>query len=141
MSDESVRTDQWLWAARFFRTRPLAANALKNGRVTINGQRGKPSRRLAPGDLVAIEKTPWQRYEVRVVTLAKRRLGAEIAAGLYRETEAGRTARLEMAATGKLARRLVTFPAARPDRRARRKLRDLRRQRDHQGNRCPHPMT
>lgn len=127
MNDESVRTDQWLWAARFFKTRPRAANALRNGRVEVNGQRCKPAKLLAVGDLLKIEKTPRLCYEVRVTKLEKRRVGAGIAAGLYHETEAGYTARLALAEKEKLARQLVTFPTARPDRRARRKLRDLRR--------------
>lgn len=134
MNDEPVRTDQWLWAARFFKTRPLAANALRNGRVTVNGQRCKPAKLLAVGDLVNIEKTPWLLYEVRVTQLEKRRVGAAIAAGLYRETETGRKARLALAETEKLARQLVTFPTARPDRRARRKLRALRQHREPQEN-------
>ncbi len=130
MNDESVRTDQWLWAARFFKTRALAASALKNGRVLVNGQRSKPGRCLARGALLSIHNNAWLRYEVCVLTLAKRRVGAAVAATLYQETDAGRRERLAMAERQKQARQLVTFPANRPDKRARRSLRNLRQYRN-----------
>ena len=130
MNDDAVRVDQWLWAARFFKSRALAASALKNGRVRVDGQRSKPGRCLARGALLSIHKSAWLSYEVRILTLAKRRVGAAVATTLYQETDAGRRERLAIAETQKQARRLVTFPAARPDKRARRKLRDLRRYRN-----------
>lgn len=84
MSD-NVRIDKWLWAARFFKTRSLATDAVDNGRVRCNGERVKPARNLKPGDLLTINNgaTEW---EVEVVALSDLRGSAPQAQLLYTET-------------------------------------------------------
>lgn len=82
---ETVRIDKWLWAARFFKTRTLAADAVERGRVTLNGDRCKTSRNLNPGDLLDIDNgsSEWQ---IRVIGLSDQRGSAPIARQLYEET-------------------------------------------------------
>lgn len=82
---DGTRIDKWLWAARFFKTRSLAAEAVERGRVLLNDERCKPARQLKPGDLLAIDNgsTAWQ---VRVVGLSDQRGPAPVARQLYEET-------------------------------------------------------
>ena len=82
---ETVRIDKWLWAARFFKTRTLAADAVERGRVTLNGDCCKTSRNLNPGDLLDIDNgsSEWQ---IRVIGLSDQRGSAPIARQLYEET-------------------------------------------------------
>ena len=86
--DESIRIDKWLWAARFFKTRSLATDAVERGRVRLNGDRCKPARSIRSGDLLDIDNgsTEWQ---VRVVALSDQRGPAPVAQALYAETEDG----------------------------------------------------
>ena len=86
--DESIRIDKWLWAARFFKTRSLATDAVERGRVRLNGDRCKPARSIRSGDLLDIDNgsTEWQ---VRVVALSDHRGPAPVAQALYAETEDG----------------------------------------------------
>ncbi len=85
MSDD-VRIDKWLWAARFFKTRSLAAEAVERGRVRLNDERCKPSRNLKPGDLLDIDNGSAQ-WQVRVAGLSSQRGPAPVARQLYEETE------------------------------------------------------
>ena len=87
--DELVRIDKWLWAARFFKTRSLAAEAIERGKVKVNGDRCKPARHVRGGDLLDIDNgsTEWQ---VRVLALSDKRGSATLARQLYAETEIGR---------------------------------------------------
>ncbi len=84
--DESVRIDKWLWAARFFKTRSLATEAIERGKVKINGDRCKPARNVRHGDLLDIDNgsTEWQ---VKVLALSDKRGSATVARELYVETE------------------------------------------------------
>ncbi len=82
---EKVRIDKWLWAARFYKTRSLATEAIKGGKVAINNQRTKPSRPLEVGEQVTISKGPYK-TTVEVVELSNKRGPAKIATRLYRET-------------------------------------------------------
>ncbi|HSE02587.1 MAG TPA: RNA-binding S4 domain-containing protein [Methylomirabilota bacterium] len=82
MSD--VRVDKWLWAARFFKSRTLAAAACNGGKVDVNGAAAKPSRTVRPGDLLRVS-LPRIRRVVRVTALAERRGGASAAAALYED--------------------------------------------------------
>ncbi len=84
--DEPIRIDKWLWAARFFKTRSLASDAVERGRVRLNGDRCKPARNLRPGDLLDIDNgsTAWQ---IRVIALSGQRGPAPVAQALYEETE------------------------------------------------------
>jgi ribosome-associated heat shock protein Hsp15 len=92
-----MRLDKWLWAARFFKTRRLAVEAIEGGRVSVNGDRAKPAKEVRVGDELAIRRPP---YEHRVVVkgLALQRGSAAIAAQLYEETEESRARRTVLAA-------------------------------------------
>ena len=84
--DDKLRIDKWLWAARFFKTRSIAADAVDSGKVTVNGARVKPARALKLDDELTI-RTPSAQYTVRVTGLSARRGPAAEAAKLYAETE------------------------------------------------------
>lgn len=85
-NDEPMRLDKWLWAARFFKTRSLAAGAVTGGKIEVNGTRAKPSRILRPGDKLCIRRGPYE-WSVVVKALAKLRGPASQAQLLYEETE------------------------------------------------------
>ncbi|MGD0958990.1 MAG: S4 domain-containing protein [Methylomonas sp.] len=92
---EEVRIDKWLWAARFFKTRQLAANAVSGGKVHINGQRCKPSRDVKIGDTINVSKDQYT-WEIRVTELNKQRRPAKEAVLLYNEDAASINNRLQM---------------------------------------------
>ena len=94
---EPVRLDKWLWAARFFKTRSLAAEAIEGGKVQVNGDRAKRAKQLAPGDEVRIRQGPYE-HIVIVRALSARRGSATVAAELFEETAASRTTREALAA-------------------------------------------
>ena len=94
---EPVRLDKWLWAARFFKTRTLAVEAIEGGRVSVNGDRAKPAKNVKPGDAIAIRKPPFE-FSVVVKAVAEKRGSAEIAATLYTETDESRARRTVLAA-------------------------------------------
>jgi ribosome-associated heat shock protein Hsp15 len=117
---EKYRIDKWLFAARFFKTRSLAAEAIDRGRVTVNGQRVKPAKVLAVGDRLIIRNNNYQ-FEIEVMDLSNKRGSATIAQQLYRETEESRQQREVLAA------RLKTQPQpfytkGRPTKRDRREI-------------------
>ena len=118
-----VRADVWLWAARFFKTRSLAKQAIVGGRIDVNGAVCKPAKTLHAGDRLKIGRGE-ERLEVEVVALSDRRGPASMAQTLYVETEASRVAR-EVA---REQHRLIGAdgPPKRPDKQARRELRRLR---------------
>ena len=122
---EPVRLDRWLWAARFFKTRGLAVEAVGGGRVHLNGQRTKPSKDVRPGD--ELEVTIGQAtITVIVRATAERRGPAAEAALLYEETEESRKAKEQRAEQRRLAPPPITPGGARPTKRDRRRL-DARR--------------
>src|SRR5688572_20312769 len=92
LKDSRTRIDKWLWAARFFKTRSLAADAVDGGKVLLNGARVKPSKALKVGDELMV-RTPVFEYTLHVVELSDRRGPATIAAKLYAETEESRRKR------------------------------------------------
>lgn len=94
---EPVRLDKWLWAARFFRTRSLAAEAIEGGKVQVNGDRAKRAKQLAPGDEVRVRQGPYE-HIVIVRALSARRGSATVAAELFEETAASRATREALAA-------------------------------------------
>ena len=102
MSD-TVRIDKWLWAARFFKTRGLAREAIKGGRVQLDGRRVKPSRTLAEGDRLTIRRGD-EEFRVTVTDLGDRRLSAALAQDKYVEDAASRKRREAAAEQHKLAR-------------------------------------
>jgi ribosome-associated heat shock protein Hsp15 len=120
MDQEDIRLDRWLWAARFFKTRSLAQQAIAGGHVHLNGQRVKAARAIRPGDRLEITRGE-ERFELHVLALAARRGPATVARGLYEETDASAAAR---AAAQQLRRDIAGSrpPAARPDKRDRRRL-------------------
>ena len=77
MPNTEARIDKWLWAARIYKTRTLASDACKNGRVTINGAQAKPSRSVKPGDEVGVKKSPIT-YTFRVKQAIEKRVGAKL---------------------------------------------------------------
>ena len=113
--------DVWLWAARFFKTRPLAKKACELGRVKSNGQPAKPSREVHAGDRLVIA-TPGGDFEIEVQALSEVRGPAPAAQMLYRETEASRQARLKAAEERRALRAFAPAPAGRPSKRDRRKI-------------------
>lgn len=119
-----VRIDKWLWAARFFKTRSLAAQAVEGGRVQLNGQRVKPARDLKPGDelVIHIGELEWV---IEVRALSMRRGPASEAQKLYAEREPSRQRRFEAVAARKLAREPIRSEKGRPTKRDRRQLRRL----------------
>ncbi len=84
---DSIRIDKWLWAARFFKTRSLAADAVNGGKVHVNGQRCKPGKDIKVGDVVTVSKDQYT-WEIQVTDLNKQRRPAKEAVLLYHEDEA-----------------------------------------------------
>jgi ribosome-associated heat shock protein Hsp15 len=122
----AVRIDKWLWAARFFKTRALAATAVLGGRVHVNGERVKPAKLVREGDVVEVTRGT-ERWTVAVTGISDRRGPAQAAQQLYSET-AESFAKRELHA---LERRLARAPGSdlgvRPTKQARRRLDALRR--------------
>ena len=121
-----VRLDVWLWAARFFKTRALAAEAVDGGRVTVNGERAKRSRRLQVGDEMAIRLGPYE-HRVTVRALSARRGPASQAAGLYQESEASIAAREKLKLEMKASRPLFAHGEGKPDKKERRAILKMKR--------------
>ena len=124
-----VRIDQWLWAARFFKTRSLAQDAIRGGHVHLNGVRVKPSRELHAGDQLSITRGV-ERFEVQVTGLARKRGSAKVAAGLYEESAESQARRESERARRAMERKIVTGPERRPDKRARRRIIRFTRKRE-----------
>ena len=120
MSD-TVRIDKWLWAARFFKTRSLAAAAVENGKVRAGGERVKPARLLRSGDELQIDNGS-EAWEVRVLGLSDQRAAAPIARTLYAETAASIVRRAQEAEHRKLFREPGAAIKGRPSKRDRRQL-------------------
>ena len=117
----SVRIDKWLWAARFFKTRALAARACGLGRVLCNRQTAKPAREVRVGDLLQVTNEGGE-FHIEVLLLADARGPASVAQTLYRETEASREQRLKVAAERKAMMQFEHLPAGRPSKRDRRHI-------------------
>jgi len=92
-----MRIDKWLWAARFYRTRSLAARAIEAGHVVVNGERAKAAKLLKAGDGLVVRRAPFE-HAVVVKSLSERRGGAADAALLYEETAESRARRTALAA-------------------------------------------
>lgn len=126
MSDKAVRLDRWLWAARFFKTRRLAVEAVQGGKVSVDGGRAKPGRTVKPGDSLTITKGE-QRFEVIVEGVAEQRGPAKVAQTLYRETEQSRERREQQAQHRRESGASIPRPEQRPDKRERRRLSSFKR--------------
>jgi ribosome-associated heat shock protein Hsp15 len=123
---ERVRVDRWLWAARFFKTRSAASEAVAGGRVHVNGIRVKAAKDVAIGDMLEVTLGT-QRRVVRVTGIGERRGSAAVAATLYEETPESIRAREQARLERRLARPLGADLAERPTKRDRRRLEALRR--------------
>ena len=123
ISTDRVRLDKWLWVARFFKTRALAAETVDRGRVEVNGQVAKPSRELRPGDRLLLRSDGGVRRELTVLALSLQRGPAPVAQSLYEESPQSVAAREQAA----LQRRLAPDPGlaieqGRPTKRDRRTI-------------------
>src|ERR1700687_5729085 len=117
----SVRMDKWLWAARFFKTRTLAARACELGRIQSNRQPAKAAREVRGGDSLRVNNNGGD-FEVEVLLLSQVRGPASVAQTLYRETEASRELRMKVAAERKAMQQFEQLPAGRPSKRERRRI-------------------
>lgn len=122
MSEENVRLDKWLWAARFFKTRALAAGAVSSGKVHSGGQSMKPSRGVKIDDCLEIRRG-YECFEIVVTALSERRGSATMAQLLYRETASSVARRNSEAEKRKLAMMARPQSEGRPDKKQRRQIR------------------
>ena len=120
-----VRMDKWLWAARFFKTRTLAARACDLGRIESNGQPAKPAREVRIGDRLGVKSDAGD-FQVEVLALSEMRGPAAVAQTLYRETEASRESRRQLAEERKAMPHFVAPREGKPSKRDRRKIDRLR---------------
>jgi ribosome-associated heat shock protein Hsp15 len=118
----AVRIDKWLWAARFFKTRSVAARACELGRIESNGHQAKAAREVRVGDSLRIKNDSGE-FQVEVLALSEMRGPAAVAQTLYRETEASIASRRKLAEERKA---MPNFEAGRPSKRDRREIGRLR---------------
>jgi ribosome-associated heat shock protein Hsp15 len=123
--DDRVRLDKWLWAARFFKTRSLAADAIGGGKVQVNGDRAKRARPLQVGDEVRVRQGPYE-FRVMVRALSAHRGPAAVAAELYEERPESRAAREATALQLKALHAAFVPEKGRPTKRDRRDIERLR---------------
>jgi ribosome-associated heat shock protein Hsp15 len=124
MADSRVRLDRWLWAARFFKTRALAAAAVAGGKVQVNGTRAKPAKQLQVGDDVRVRVGPYE-WLVKVRDLSERRGPPKVAHTLYEESPEGRAARERLAELHKIAPAPTYQGKGRPTKKERREIERL----------------
>lgn len=117
----SVRLDKWLWAARFFKTRTLAADAIDAGRVEVNGERAKRSRAITAGDKLRIRKPPFEQL-IEVLGESEHRGPASVAATLYVESDESKKAREALAAQFKAMGPPVFRDRGKPGKKERREI-------------------
>jgi ribosome-associated heat shock protein Hsp15 len=122
---DKLRMDKWLWAARFFKTRTLAARACELGRIQSNGQQAKASRVVRVGELLQV-KNDGGEFQVEVLALSEMRGPAAVAQTLYRETEASRELRLKLAEERKAMPHFEALREGKPSKRDRREIDRLR---------------
>ena len=120
-SAQKVRIDKWLWAARFFKTRSLATDAIKGGKVTVNGNRAKPSREVEVGDVLILRQAD-DIKTVSVLALSDKRGPATVAQLLYQETDESIAKREKEKELRKLAAVQIPHGEGRPTKRSRRMI-------------------
>ncbi|MCF7970347.1 MAG: RNA-binding protein [Methylococcaceae bacterium] len=119
---ESIRLDKWLWAARFFKTRKLASDAVSGGKVHLNGQRTKPSKEIKVNDTLIIHKDQYS-WDISVLAINEQRRPASEAVLLYSESEASSLKRAQDVAQRHAERLLMPYdPAQRPNKKQRRQI-------------------
>jgi ribosome-associated heat shock protein Hsp15 len=124
MSTDKIRVDKWLWAARFFKTRGLAATAVAGGKVYVNGSRAKPAKLVQVGDELRVRVGPYD-WLVTVRAVTERRGSARDAQLLYDESAAGRAARERLAEAHKIAPAPTYQGKGRPTKKERREIERL----------------
>ena len=124
---DKVRIDKWLWAARFYKTRSIAKQAIEGGKVHADGQRVKASKEITTGITLTLRQG-WDQLEVEVLALSDQRRGADIARTLYRETEAS-AARREQARSERQASN-AGLHSERPNKKQRRQIHRFLREQD-----------
>lgn len=117
----AVRIDKWLWAARFFKTRALAAKGCELGRVMAKGQPVKAAREVRVGDVLRVANDSGE-FEIEVLAVSEVRGPAAEAQKLYRESEESKEARAKAAAERRAMRQFEQLPAGRPSKRDRRRI-------------------
>ena len=120
-----MRVDKWLWAARFFKTRSLAARACELGRIESSGQPVKPAREVHVGDLLQVKNDSGD-FQIEVLMLSEIRGPAAVAQTLYRETESSRELRLKLIEERKMMPRVEGMREGKPSKRDRREIGRLR---------------
>ena len=120
--EEKVRVDKWLWAARFFKTRSLATEAVDGGKVDVNGTRSKPAKLVGPGDEIRVRVGPLL-YVLTVTATGERRGSAEMARALYEETPESLKDREKLAEQHRLSAASYDVEAGRPSKKDRREIR------------------
>ena len=118
---QSIRIDKWLWAARFFKTRALATEAVSGGKVHLNDNRVKPGREVKVGDSLTIQRGGYN-FEITVLGINKQRRPAKEAQLLYEESEGSMATREEQAEMQRLAASARPAPDRRPNKRERRHI-------------------
>jgi ribosome-associated heat shock protein Hsp15 len=123
---DSVRIDKWLWAARFFKTRSLATEAVAGGKVEVNGERAKPAKSVKPGDEIRLRLAPYEHILI-VRALGERRGPASLAQRLYEETPASLSERLRLSEQLRMAPATFVYDeGGRPTKKDRRELAKFR---------------
>jgi len=126
VAEEKVRIDKWLWAARFFKTRSMATQAVNGGHIQVNGSRVKPARTIQVGDALLIRRGQAE-FDVVVLELSAKRGPAVQARTLYQETEESALRRAQDAEKRRMGEPAGLSPARRPDKRERKKIRKFLR--------------
>lgn len=122
---DAVRLDVWLWAARFFKTRSLAKQAVEGGKAELNGAGGKPSKLVRVGDRLVVNRAG-ERHEIQVLGLSEQRGPAPVAQLLYSESEASKARRAAEREQRRLAGAGMAAPATRPDKKSRRQIKQFK---------------
>lgn len=133
MTNDAIRIDKWLWAARFFKTRALAAQAVAGGKVKLNGERVKVAKVVRVNDAMHIIIGPYE-HAIQVLALSARRGPAAHAALLYEETAASQTARKALATRLAAERAAITHNEGRPSKKERRQIMQFKKSRTDRAN-------
>lgn len=121
-----MRIDKWLWCARFFKTRSLAAQAVESGKVRLDAQHIKPAREISAGNTLSVQVGEYV-WEIEVLGLSATRGPAPVAQALYRETEASQSRRQQQMLANQLNREPALLRKGRPTKRDRRQIKRFER--------------